>query len=118
MTALPPDAVADLYRLVAELEQRLESSFAAHDEAIARAAAAAQENGVLRNELSIARDRQNASADILSTIANTSGDAERALYQIAETSARLFGAPSATIHIAEGDGWARTIRVGESSKLV
>ena len=35
MTALPPDAVADLYKLVAELEQRLDSSFAAHDAAIA-----------------------------------------------------------------------------------
>ncbi|MBN8986797.1 MAG: GAF domain-containing protein [Rhizobiales bacterium] len=118
MTALPPDAVADLYKLVAELEQRLESSFAAHDEAIARQAATDAENGRLISELSIARERQNATADILRTIANASGDAEGALVQIAEASARLFGAPSATIHIAEGDGWARTIRVGESSKLV
>jgi GAF domain-containing protein len=118
MTAPPPDAVADLYKLVAELEQRLESSFAAHDEAIARQAATDAENGRLIGELGIARERQNASADILSTIASTSGDAERALYQIAEASAHLFGAPSATIHIAEGDGWARTIRVGESSKRV
>ena len=38
MTALPPDAVADLYKLVAELEQRLETSFTAHDAAIARQA--------------------------------------------------------------------------------
>jgi GAF domain-containing protein len=118
MTALPSDAVADLYKLVAELEQRLESSFAAHDEAIARAAATAEENARLRNELGVAREQQTASADILSTIANTSGDAERALYQIAETSARLFGAPSATIHIAEGDGWSKTIRFGDSSKRV
>jgi two-component system, NtrC family, sensor kinase len=118
MTALSPDALADLYRMVAELEQRLDSSFVAHDAVIAREAATAQENTVLRNELAIARERQGASADILSTIANTSGDAERALYRIAETSARLFGAPSATIHIAEGDGWARTIRFGDSSKRV
>jgi two-component system, NtrC family, sensor kinase len=104
--------------MVAELEQRLDSSFVAHDAVIAREAATAQENTVLRNELAIARERQGASADILSTIANTSGDAERALYRIAETSARLFGAPSATIHIAEGDGWARTIRFGDSSKRV
>ena len=34
MTALSPDVVADLGRLVAELERRLEQSFAAHDEAI------------------------------------------------------------------------------------
>ncbi len=118
MTALPPDAVADLYKLVAELEQRLESSFAAHDAAIARQAATDAENGRLIHELSIARERQNASADILSTIASVSGDAEHALYQIAETSARLFDASSATIHIAEGDGWAKTIRFGESSKRV
>src|SRR4051794_37464999 len=98
MTALPPDAVADLYKLVAELEQRLESGFTAHDAAIARAAATAQENARLRNEIEVARERQNATADILGTIANVSGDADRALYQIAETSARLFGAPSATIH--------------------
>ena len=118
MTALPPDAVADLYRLVAELEQRLESSFAAHDADIARQAATDAENGRLIHELSIARERQNASADILRTIASVSGDAEHALYQIAETSARLFDASSATIHIAEGDGWAKTIRFGESSKRV
>jgi GAF domain-containing protein len=118
MTALPSDAVADLYRLVAELEQRLDSSFAAHDDAIARQAATAEENARLQDELNFVREHQNASADILRTIASTSGDAERALYQIAETSARLFGATSATIHIAEGDGWARTIRVGESSKRV
>jgi GAF domain-containing protein len=78
----------------------------------------AVENVRLFNETREALERQNASAEILRTIAGTPGDAERALYQIAETSARLFGAPSATIHIAEGDGWARTIRFGASSKRV
>src|SRR6202048_1236893 len=102
MAALPQDVVADLNRRVAELEQRLESSFAAHDEAIAQQAATAQENARLRNELGIARDRQSASADILRTIASASGDAERSLYQIAETTMRLFGAQSVTIQIAEG----------------
>ena len=72
MTALPSDAVADLYKLVAELEQRLESSFVAHDDAIARQAATDAENTRLINELSIARERQSASADILGTIANAS----------------------------------------------
>ena len=56
MTALPSDAVADLYKLVAELEQRLESSFAAHDEAIAREAATARENARLQNELNVAQE--------------------------------------------------------------
>src|SRR5260221_4719572 len=118
MTALPPDVLADLNQLVAELEQRLESSFAAHDAAIAQQAATAQENARLQNELSISRDRQSASAEILRTIASMSGDAERSLYQIAETSVHLFGATSATIQIAEGDGWDRIIRVGESSKRI
>src|SRR5260370_17396739 len=118
MTALPQDVVTDLNRLVAELEQRLESSFAAHDAAIAQQAATAQENARLQNELSISRDRQSASAEILRTIASMSGDAERSLYQIAETSVHLFGATSATIQIAEGDGWDRIIRVGESSKRI
>src|SRR5258708_19070292 len=118
MTALPPDVVADLNRLVVELEQRLDSSFAAHDAAIAQQAATAQENARLQNELSISRDRQSASAEILRTIASMSGDAERSLYQIAETSVHLFGATSATIQIAEGEGWDRIIRVGESSKRI
>jgi len=77
-----------------------------------------QENARLLAELRAAREQQAASAEILRTIASTPGDAERALYQIAQTSARLFGAPSATIHIAEGDGWSKTIRVGDSSKRV
>jgi two-component system NtrC family sensor kinase len=115
MTALSQDELAELGRTIAELEQRLESSFAAHDEAIA---ATAEENARLKAELNTTRDRQRASAGILSTIANVSGDAERSLYQIAETSVHLFGATSATIQIAEGDGWDRIIRVGESSKRI
>src|SRR5260221_4967287 len=118
MTALPQDVVTDLNRLVAELEQRLESSFAAPAAAIAQQAATAPENARLQNELSISRDRQSACAEILRTIASMSGDAERSLYQIAETSVHLFGATSATIQIADGDGWDRIIRVGESSKRI
>src|SRR5438034_9695074 len=118
MTALPPDAVADLYRLVAELEQRLESSFAAHDAAIARQTATDQENARLISELSIARERQNTSADILSTIANASGDAEASLQRIAETTARLFGASSVSLRVAVGDEWSQTIRVGASEERV
>jgi two-component system, NtrC family, sensor kinase len=118
MTALSQDVVADLTRLVAELEQRLESSFAAHDATIAQQAANAEENARLRNELGIARDRQNASAEILGTIASASGDTERSLYQIAETTKRLFGAQSVTIQIAEGDGWRQTTRVGDTSKRI
>src|SRR3978361_400520 len=118
MTALPSDAVADLYKLVAELEQRLESSFVAHDDAIARQAATDAENTRLINELSSARERQNASADILGTIANASGDAEGSLHRIAETTARLFGAESVTIRIVDGDDWGQTVRFGPSSERI
>ena len=110
--------MADLYRLVAELEQRLESSFTAHDEAIARADATAQENARLRHELGIARERQNASADILGTIANASGDAEASLQRIAETTARLFDAASVAIRIADGNEWGLSIRFGAGSERI
>src|SRR6266851_1336788 len=90
MTALPPDVVADL---------RLE-------------------NARLVSELRAARDRQTASAEILRTIASTSGDAERALQQIADATAQLFGASSVTLRIASGDEWIRTINVGASAKRI
>jgi CheY-like chemotaxis protein len=78
MAALPQDVMTELKRTIADLEQRLQSSLV--------------ENTRLQNELGIARDRQNASADILSTIANASSNAERALYQIAETSVIMITA--------------------------
>src|ERR1700709_1361363 len=90
MTALPQDVVTDLRRRIARLEHELET----------------------------AQDRQNGSAEILRACAATSGDAEKSLQQIAETTARLFGAPSVTLHIASVNGWARTIRVGATSKSV
>src|SRR5260370_41826193 len=99
MTALPQDAVADLKRVLADLERQLQS--------------ARVENSQLQGELGIARERQNASADILRSIAGASGDAERSLTQIAETSMRLFGASSATIQSAEADGWSQIIRAGD-----
>ena len=90
MTALPPDLVADLKR----------------------------ENASLQAELRAARDRQTATAEILRTIANVSGNAEQSLQRIAEITAGLFAAPSVTIQIAEGDGWSHTIRFGDNAKRV
>src|SRR5260221_10910642 len=90
MTALPKDVVANLER----------------------------ENAQLRAELRSARDGQNASAEILSAIAGTSGDPERSLQQIVEITARLFGAPSVSIRIGGGDEWSRTIRVGASEERI
>src|SRR6202165_1915277 len=90
MTALPQDVVADLR----------------------------QENARLQAELRAAVDRQAASAEILRAIASPRGEAERAWQQIAETTARLFGATSVTIRIVEGEEWGRPIRVGEGSKRI
>jgi two-component system, NtrC family, sensor kinase len=90
MTALPPDVVADLR----------------------------QENARLQAELRAARDRQAGSAEILRAIAGTSGDAEQALQQIAETSARLFDAPSVSLRIAENGEWVQVFRVGASAERV
>jgi two-component system NtrC family sensor kinase len=75
-----------------------------------------EENARLRRELREARDRQAGSAEILRTIASAPGDAERALQQVAETTARLFGASSVSLLIAAGDRWGRTIRVGAGSE--
>jgi two-component system, NtrC family, sensor kinase len=94
MTALPTDAVADLKKVIVRLKRQLRSALT--------------ENNRLQAELGTARDRQSASADILHTIAGAAGDAERSLIQIAETTMRLFGAPSATIHIAQGAAGRRS----------
>ncbi|WP_291684514.1 GAF domain-containing protein [Bradyrhizobium sp.] len=90
MTTLSPDMVADLER----------------------------ENVRLQAELRAARDRQTAGAEILRTIASAPGDAEQSLQQIAETTARLFDAPSVTVLIADGNEWGKTIRVGDGSKRI
>src|SRR3984893_6879302 len=118
MTALSQDVLADLKATVADLQRRLQSSLAERDEAIVQQAATALEKARLLTELHAAQDRQTGSAEILRAIANASGDAERSLHQIAETTARLFDAPSVTLHIAEGDEWGRPIRVGDSSKRI
>src|SRR5260370_22750380 len=78
----------------------------------------AMKNARLLSELRTARDRQAASAEILRAIASTPGDAEQPLQQIAETTARQFGASSVTLNIASGDEWTRMIRVGASSQRV
>jgi GAF domain-containing protein len=121
MATLPEDmsvAIDELESAITDMESRLESAHAERDEAKAREVELEIENANLRRELALARDRQSASAEILRSIAAASGDAERSLYRIAETSARLFGATSATIQIAEGDSWVKIIRVGDTSKRV
>jgi two-component system, NtrC family, sensor kinase len=104
MTALPQDEVADLGRLVAELEQRLESSFVVYDEAIARQAALAQENARLQSEnarlvteAQEAQERQSATAEILELIASSPSDVQPIFDAIVKSAANLFGPCGATI---------------------
>src|SRR5664279_5438517 len=59
------------------------------------------QNARLFNDTKEALERQNASAEILRTIAAAPGDAGRSLQQIAETSARLFSAPSVSIQLVK-----------------
>ena len=104
MATLPEDmsvAIDELESAITEMELRLESAHAERDDAKARQIELEIENANLRRDLGLAREQQGASADILGTIANTSGDAEHALQQIAET-ARHCSASSVTIRIADG----------------
>jgi GAF domain-containing protein len=103
MTA-PSQDVAELTVRIAELEQMLR--------------AGADENAGLRDGLALSRERQQASAEILATIAGATGDADQALQQIAETTARLFGASSVSIQLAENGEWGKAYRYGTSAQRI
>jgi GAF domain-containing protein len=117
MTAVSEDATADLNRRIAELEQRLELALIERDAAVERQTASALVNFRLQSELRSTAERQNASAEILRTIANTRGSAEHALQRIAETTAHFFNAAGVAIRVAEGDEWVQAIRVGAGAQL-
>jgi two-component system, NtrC family, sensor kinase len=76
------------------------------------------ETASLKRQLKAVRMQQQASAEILSTVANASGDVARPLQQIAETTARLFGAPSVSIQLAEGGEFTREYRVGAIAQRI
>src|SRR5262247_1460242 len=111
-------AIDELESAITEMESRLETAHAERDEAKARQVELEIENANLRRELRLARERQDASADILRGIAGLSGDADHLLHTIAETTARLFGAPSVIIRLAEGHEWGKTIYFGASSERI
>src|SRR3954451_16500346 len=77
-----------------------------------------RENARLSAELRALRDRQAGSAEILHTIASAPGDAARSLQHIAETSARLFGAPSVSIQLAEDGEWGEAYGFGDSARSI
>ena len=83
MTVLPEDATADLRSRIAGLEQKLQSSSAERDEAMA--------------QLRAARDHQTAAADILKVIASSPSDAQPVFETIAERSKRLVDALSTSV---------------------
>ena len=87
-------------------------------QSFAAQAVIAIENTRLLAEQRAALERQTASAEILRTIASAPGDAGRSLQQIAETTARLFGASSVSIRIADGDRWGQTIHVGTGARRI
>ena len=118
MTAVSEDATADLNRRIAELEQRLETALIERDAAIERQTASALVSFRLQNELRSAVDRQKGGAEILREIANTRGDAEQALRQIAATTARLFNCQSVRIRIVENGEWIQSIALGGSAERV
>src|ERR1043166_4391697 len=120
MTAVPENmsvAIDELESAIAEIESRLESTRAERDESKAREVELEIENANLRRELALAGERQGASDEILRTIASTPGDAAVVLQRIVETTATLFGAPSASIRLAENGEWTDTYRFGESANL-
>ena len=104
MTGLPQDVVGELKARIAELEQRLQAD--------------TDHGAHLQRELALSHERQQASAEILATIGGTSGDAEHALQQIAETTARLFGASSVSIQLAENGEWGKAYRYGASAQRI
>ncbi len=104
MSAHLEDELIELRRQIATQKQLLQTCAAERDEAIAQAQAA--------------RDRQVASAGILRAIADAPSDAEHSLQLIAETSARLFGAASVSIQLAEGVEFVREYRVGAIAQRI
>jgi GAF domain-containing protein len=103
MTSLPEDAVTDLYRLVAELEQRLESGFAAHDQTIAHRDAIAADNARLRDELNVSRARQTATSDILRVISQSPADVQPVFDAIVETAVALLGCDMVAVLHRDGN---------------
>jgi hypothetical protein len=95
-------------RLARNRARRRTPSAAGHETEVAQ----------LKRKLKEALEQQAASAEILRTIATTPSEAGRSLRQIAETSARLFGAPSVSIQLTEQGEFTQEYRVGAIAQRI
>ena len=105
MATLPEDrsvAVDELESAITELESRLESARAEHDEAKARQVVLELENANLRRELGSARERQTATSDILKMIASSPSDVQPVFEAIVNSAARLFDCTATMTSLRDG----------------
>ena len=72
----------------------------------------------LQHQLAEARERLDATSDILRAIAASPGDAEGSLRKIAETTTRLFGAAGASFRVADGDEFKWSVGVGQGAEQI
>jgi hypothetical protein len=72
----------------------------------------ARENETLRGQLAESLQRENATSEILSAIANSAKDLQRVLDTVAENAARLCEAKESLIFRIEGDFYQRVARYG------
>src|ERR1700734_173006 len=103
MASLPDDQVADLYRLVGEVEQRLWSGFGAHAQPLPTRAAIAADNARLRDELNVSRARQTATSDILRVISRSPTDVQPVFDAIVETAVGLLGCDMVAVLHRDGN---------------
>jgi hypothetical protein len=74
MTEFSDDEIAEFSQLVAELQERLEQSFVAHDHIIARQAANEAESARLRDELASAREPLVSARDLAARTSELTGN--------------------------------------------
>ena len=72
----------------------------------------------LQHQLAEARERLDATSDILRAIAASPGDAQGSLRKIAETTTRLFSAAGASFRVADGGEFKWSVGVGQGAEQV
>ena len=72
----------------------------------------------LQHQLAEARERLDATSDILRAIAASPGDAQGSLRKIAETTTRLFSAAGASFRVADGGEFKWSVGVGQGAEQI